>query len=71
MYDMNKYDACTFRMSSHPSRTLEFFMLGDGKHMLSHIGETISLLVCAVSVPVENCISAHNFPIKHTRKAVN
>jgi hypothetical protein len=46
-------------------------MLGDGIHMLSHIDETIGLLVCAVRVPTEDLILAHNFPIKHTRKAVN
>jgi hypothetical protein len=30
--------------------------------MFSHKGETIGLLVCAVSVPVENLISAQQFP---------
>jgi hypothetical protein len=33
-------------------------MLGGGIHTLSHIGETIGLLVGAVSVPAENLILA-------------
>jgi hypothetical protein len=37
-------------------------MLGGGIHMLSHIGETIGLLVYAVSVPTKNLISAQQFP---------
>jgi hypothetical protein len=54
MYDMNKHDACTFHTSSHPSRILKFLTLGGGIHTLSHIGKTISLLICAVSVPAED-----------------
>jgi hypothetical protein len=37
-------------------------MLGGGIHTLPHIGETISLLDCAVSVPAENLILAQQFP---------
>jgi hypothetical protein len=37
-------------------------MLGSGINMLSHIGETIGLLVYAISVPAENLISAQQFP---------
>jgi hypothetical protein len=31
-------------------------------YIRSHIGKTIGLLVCAVSVPVENLILAQQFP---------
>jgi hypothetical protein len=37
--------------------------LGGGIHTLSHIGETIGILVCAVSVPAEDYILAQQFPI--------
>jgi hypothetical protein len=37
-------------------------MLGGGIHTLSHIGETIGLLVYAIRVPAENLISAQQFP---------
>jgi hypothetical protein len=30
--------------------------------MFSHIGKTIGLLGCAISVPIENLISAQQFP---------
>jgi hypothetical protein len=67
MYGMNKHDACTFRTSSHPSRIFKILMLGGGIHTRSHIGETIGLLVCAISVPAENCISAQQLPTKHAK----
>jgi hypothetical protein len=58
MYDMNKHDASMFRTSSHHSRIFKILMLGSGIHMRSHIGKTIGLLICAVSVPAKNCILA-------------
>jgi hypothetical protein len=58
MYVMNKHDACTFHTSSHSSRIFKILTLGGGIHTRSHIGETIGLLACAVSVPTENCILA-------------
>jgi hypothetical protein len=69
MYDMNKHDACTFHMSSHPSRILKFLTLGDGIHTLYHIGKTTSLLICAVSVPAEDSFQRRNPKKKHTLSA--
>jgi hypothetical protein len=44
-------------------------MLGGGIHMLSHIGETIDLLVSAVSVPAEDSFQHENPKKKHTLPA--
>jgi hypothetical protein len=69
MYDIIKHDACTFRTPSHPSRIINFLTLGGGIHTFPHINDTIGLLVCTVSVPAENLISAQQFPQnQHTRK---